>query len=257
MMNEVPSAPTLASLLAQQREQWQLGKRIPVETYLQRHVSLAGDADVVLDLIGNELLLRLELGERPLLAEYLERFPQWSAELTIQFQVEIAGEAEARRTEQRPFRNSWGSQWGQGGYGLMSYAYARAFANDAMWLEFGLPGSEEPVERFEAETLPVSGKENCDVNVQDMSKWGGPLRVPPSWPPAVPHPTSGPSCSPCASLPIATPGPPPRPGVNCCHYPPPSAAEGSQELECGSAAPPHSKVASNCQGLGGQASPSS
>src|ERR1700733_11424377 len=101
-MKEVPATPPLATLLAQQREHWQLGERIPVETYLLRHPSLTDDADVVLDLIGNELLLRLELGERPLLAEFVQRFPQWSAELTIQFQVEMAVEAEARRTEQRP-----------------------------------------------------------------------------------------------------------------------------------------------------------
>ena len=83
-MKEVPATPPLATLLAQQREHWQLGERIPVETYLLRHPSLTDDADVVLDLIGNELLLRLELGERPLLAEFVQRFPQWSAEIKIQ-----------------------------------------------------------------------------------------------------------------------------------------------------------------------------
>jgi len=35
------------------------------------------------------------------------------------------------------FRNSWGEDWGQHGYGEMSYGYARAYANDALWLHFG------------------------------------------------------------------------------------------------------------------------
>jgi hypothetical protein len=73
------------------------------------------------------------------------------------------------------FRNSFGPNWGQGGYGLMSYAYARAYANDAMWLEVGRPGSEVPVARFEAEMLPVLAKENCEVSQQDMRDWGGPM----------------------------------------------------------------------------------
>jgi hypothetical protein len=39
------------------------------------------------------------------------------------------------------FRNSDGPQWGNKGYGTMSYAYARAYANDALWLELGPPHS--------------------------------------------------------------------------------------------------------------------
>jgi hypothetical protein len=33
------------------------------------------------------------------------------------------------------FRNSDGPHWGNKGYGTMSYAYARAYANDALWLQ--------------------------------------------------------------------------------------------------------------------------
>jgi hypothetical protein len=53
------------------------------------------------------------------------------------------------------FRNSWGSKWGIGGYGTMSFAYAKAYANDAFWLQLERRGAEVPVERFEAENLPV------------------------------------------------------------------------------------------------------
>ena len=37
------------------------------------------------------------------------------------------------------FRNSWGPKWGKNGYGSMSYAYTRAYANDVVWLELGPP----------------------------------------------------------------------------------------------------------------------
>jgi len=73
------------------------------------------------------------------------------------------------------FRNSAGTHWGDNGYGVMSYAYARAYANDALWLELGPPNSEVPLERFEAESLPVLASERCDASTQDMAPRGGPL----------------------------------------------------------------------------------
>jgi hypothetical protein len=70
------------------------------------------------------------------------------------------------------FRNWEGPNWGNQGYGVMSYAYARAYANDAVWLRLGPPKSEVPVERFEAESLDVPAKGRCETSVQDM---GGPM----------------------------------------------------------------------------------
>jgi Papain family cysteine protease len=67
------------------------------------------------------------------------------------------------------FRNSWGPGWGDHGYGTMSYAYARAYANDALWLQLGPPKSELPTMRFEAESMPVLAKERCNVNSQKMN----------------------------------------------------------------------------------------
>ena len=69
------------------------------------------------------------------------------------------------------FRNSWGPKWGKNGYGSMSYAYTRTYANDALWLELEPPGSEVPVERFEAEALPVVASGRCRFNIQDMADW--------------------------------------------------------------------------------------
>jgi hypothetical protein len=73
------------------------------------------------------------------------------------------------------FRNSFGAKWGEHGYGTMSYAYVRKYANDALWLGFGKPGSERPVERFEAESLPIVHRQNCDSHPQGMGEFEGRL----------------------------------------------------------------------------------
>lgn len=70
------------------------------------------------------------------------------------------------------FRNSAGPGWGIGGYGTMSYAYVRAYANDAFWLEYGRPECEAPAVRIEAETMEVGARERCDPSVQSMRPWG-------------------------------------------------------------------------------------
>lgn len=70
------------------------------------------------------------------------------------------------------FRNSFGAQWGHQGYGEMSYAYASAYANDAVWLELGAPHSEKPRIRFEAEALPIMSHRQCECHPQEMDEWG-------------------------------------------------------------------------------------
>jgi hypothetical protein len=69
------------------------------------------------------------------------------------------------------FRNSFGTNWGDHGYGVMSYAYVRKYANDAIWLTLGPPGSERPLERFEAAGLPIVERQNCDARPQDMADY--------------------------------------------------------------------------------------
>ena len=67
------------------------------------------------------------------------------------------------------FRNSFGPAWGNHGYGVMSYAYVRAYANDALWLRLGPPGSEVPTVRYEAESMPVLAKAKSTASSQSMS----------------------------------------------------------------------------------------
>jgi CubicO group peptidase (beta-lactamase class C family) len=70
-------------------------------------------------------------------------------------------------------RNSDGPSWGDKGYGVVSYAYIQAYANDAVWLELGPPKSEVPAERFGADRLTVLAKGRCETEVQDMAESGG------------------------------------------------------------------------------------
>jgi hypothetical protein len=84
----------LPLLLAKQRRCWQRGQRLPAEAMLQLLPTQAfgplqpQDSDqLFLALIAGELLLREELGERPTLEEYLQRFPHLAEPLRRQFEL--------------------------------------------------------------------------------------------------------------------------------------------------------------------------
>lgn len=77
-----------ADLLAEQRERWEGGDRAPVESYLAARPDIP--AELVKDLIYQEVVLREESGQRPSLGEYQERFPAFAAELALQFEVHEA-----------------------------------------------------------------------------------------------------------------------------------------------------------------------
>ena len=70
------------------------------------------------------------------------------------------------------FRNSFGPNWGNQGYGTMSYAYTKAYANDVLWLRLGTPDSEIPTVRYEAESMPIRAAERCKATPQKMNEWG-------------------------------------------------------------------------------------
>jgi serine/threonine protein kinase len=72
------SDDSFEDLLASQAEHWRAGQGIPVEQYLARFEALRGQPENVLRLILSELMLREELGERPSVEEYAERFPAYA-----------------------------------------------------------------------------------------------------------------------------------------------------------------------------------
>jgi serine/threonine-protein kinase len=90
MAEDLAPAALLEALCSDQRNRWQQGDRVRAETYLAQHPTLASEADRVVELLYNEILLREGLGESPRLEEYLERFPQFAAQLTRLFQVHAA-----------------------------------------------------------------------------------------------------------------------------------------------------------------------
>ncbi len=93
MAEERTSAPLVESLRRDQRSQWQAGARITAETYVQQHPALREDAEGTLELLYNEILIRLEAGEVPRLEEYQARFPPLAARLELLFEVHSVLEA--------------------------------------------------------------------------------------------------------------------------------------------------------------------
>jgi tRNA A-37 threonylcarbamoyl transferase component Bud32 len=89
-----PSAAEPAELVAVlrvvQRRDWQHGRRVPAEEYLNRAPGLRTDLVYALDLVYAEFLLREELGEAPDPDEYVRRFPDLAEQLGRQLSVHRA-----------------------------------------------------------------------------------------------------------------------------------------------------------------------
>jgi serine/threonine protein kinase len=81
-------------LAKDQRARWELGERPAVEGYLKQYPVLQADREAAVDLIYNEVLFREARGEVVERNEYLERFPQWAAELRDQFEIHEALQAD-------------------------------------------------------------------------------------------------------------------------------------------------------------------
>jgi WD40 repeat protein len=77
----------MEAFLRDQQARWRAGERIPAEAYLHGYPALRANVDRAVDLVYGEFLLREALGEKPTLAEYQQRFPQYAA--TLQIQVDL------------------------------------------------------------------------------------------------------------------------------------------------------------------------
>jgi WD40 repeat protein len=84
----LPLPRLVETLREDQARRWRAGQRLLAEAYLDAFPILAASADDALVLIWGEVLLRLERGEAPHLAEYASRFPQHAGSLGLQFELQ-------------------------------------------------------------------------------------------------------------------------------------------------------------------------
>jgi hypothetical protein len=73
---EPTRAEWLYFLCLDQRQRWHNGERLTVRQYVELFPRLRQDTEAVLELISNEVVLRLERGEAPRVDEYLSLWPE-------------------------------------------------------------------------------------------------------------------------------------------------------------------------------------
>lgn len=90
-----PRSPALTptTMLTELCRRWELGERISVEDFVADFAQSPCDNETLLDLIYQEVLLREQFGELPLLEDYLRRFPHLADELRLQFELDRAMQA--------------------------------------------------------------------------------------------------------------------------------------------------------------------
>src|SRR5262245_54614993 len=74
---ELAPAELASVLRVDQEARWRASAPVSAEDYLRSYPALVADPELALVLVYGEYLLREELGEAPVPAEYLERFPEY------------------------------------------------------------------------------------------------------------------------------------------------------------------------------------
>jgi WD40 repeat protein/serine/threonine protein kinase len=178
----------LERVLADQRVCWGRGQRVPAEVYLERHPSLRGDADALLELLYHEILLREGRGEAPRLDEYVARFPGLAGQLRQQFEVHQAlgsGELfpEAVTPPAPPREETVGlpavpgyevlRELGHGGMGVV-YLARQVGLNRLVALKMLRAAGPEQRARFRAEAEAVAALQHPNVvQVHEVGEAGG------------------------------------------------------------------------------------
>jgi serine/threonine protein kinase/tetratricopeptide (TPR) repeat protein len=100
-MSETTAITELVQALClEQRKRWQEGDRVPADHFLEQHRTIREAPERAVELIYNEVLLREQAGEVPLLEEYLRRYPHFGEQLRRLFEVHRALDAPSlQRTE--------------------------------------------------------------------------------------------------------------------------------------------------------------
>lgn len=75
----------VSQLLMDQQQRWHTGDRVFVESYLEQQPQLRADAQGLLCLVRNEILIRRQQGDGPPLEEYARRFPELKAQFEGDF----------------------------------------------------------------------------------------------------------------------------------------------------------------------------
>jgi serine/threonine protein kinase/Tfp pilus assembly protein PilF len=81
--NASPSSSLVGRLADDLARRWRAGERPLVEEYLRRYPALAADPKAAAELIYEELCLRQECGAEGTAEEFLARFPQWRPQLEV------------------------------------------------------------------------------------------------------------------------------------------------------------------------------
>src|SRR5262245_4730469 len=165
-------AADLQQACAELERRVRAGKSCLAEDLLAIHPNLAASADLALELIYTEFVVRERLGQRPEPADWYARFPQWRSDLEQLFQVHGAFAAEsrgemnsgdvtrpvaapARRVVRRPSTGTYEvlEEIGRGGMGVV-YKARQTALNRIVALKMILAGAHaapEDLARFRAE----------------------------------------------------------------------------------------------------------
>jgi tRNA A-37 threonylcarbamoyl transferase component Bud32/tetratricopeptide (TPR) repeat protein len=159
------------ALLAEQRSDWSTGKRIPVDERLRQRPGLAADSAQRAELVYHEYLLRRELGESPDWQDYLRRFSEDAAALSLLREAdEIVGEVltpfeEARQTAAEFSDYELLEEIGHGGMGIVFKARQRRLDRIVAlkMIRAGEYADDEERKRFDREAQAVARLQHPNI----------------------------------------------------------------------------------------------